>query len=63
MHIIHPFTTTSTYNHTYLTNSIKTDIYHFIHRKKKNKIITSYVIMSKHVAIWQGGWKSPDGVP
>ena len=44
MHIIHPFTTNYPYNHTYNTHSLKTEIYHFIHRKTKTE--SSHLILS-----------------
>ena len=44
MNIIHPFINTSPYNHTYITHSLKTDIYHFIHRK--TRIESSHLILS-----------------
>ena len=37
MPIIHLFTTTSPYNHTYNTHSLKTKIYNFIHNYPKSK--------------------------
>ena len=33
--IIHLFTTTSTYNHTYIVHFLKKKIYHFIHKKPR----------------------------
>ena len=59
---IHIFNATSLHNHAYNTHFLKTDIYHFIHYKPSTKIIASYIIISAHIAICKGGWKSPASV-
>ena len=59
---IYLFTNMFLYNHAYNTHSLKTNICHFIHYKSIKKIITSSIIMSKHIDIWKGGWQSYNGV-
>ena len=60
---IHLFTTMCPYKHLYNNHFLKKNIYHFSSSQTKHKIITSFIIMYKHIDIKQGGWKSPKGVP
>ena len=59
--IIHPFTATYPYNHTYIIQSLKTKFIIWLIKIKK-KIITYYIIMSD-IAIWNGGWQTSESTP